>query len=361
MDPAERHGIAHRRKGFNVSSQTQPFRSPRQALVLIRAGMNYLHEIQGRRLAEALRSLGLVVDVRDLSEEVVGNYDWCVLSNISEIFFGDGSSGGMTGAALTTSGKELALAAVRRLRPYCRAVSCCLLDCTDLASFAAIRRRSQPAGIDTILDIGFRDQRAALAPSVRSLYRYIPNGLTPSEQEAVSQEKSEEERPIPWVFIGHASAHRVSLVNNLITRVDPRGFVYMPNVGKVAVKDVQQLNQRQYETVLRKSRYHIWFSHRQHFCLESERFRMSLLTGCVPIKVISEDEDRPRSLPFDYLVLRESEAAERIRRFDFYEIRRRFRADFLAFPSLARGLATFLTAQSLSLGGEPTIIQSQAA
>jgi hypothetical protein len=348
-------------KGLTVSSQTQPFRSTGQALVLIRAGMNYLHEIQGRRLAEALRSLGVVVDVRDLSGEVVENYDLCVLSNISEIFFGSGSSGGMTGADSTTSGKESALSAVRRLRPYCRAVACCLLDCTDIASAAAIRRRCQMAGIDTILDLGFRDQSAALAPSARSLYHFIPNGLTPSEQEAVKPERSEEERPIPWVFIGHASVHRVSLVNNLITRVDPRGFVYMPNVGKVAVKDVQQLNQRQYETVLRKSRYHIWFSHHQHFCLESERFRLSLLTGCVPIKVISEDEDRAPSPPFDYLVLRESEAAEKIRQLDFHEIRRRFRADFLAFPSLAGGLAKFLISHSLLPGGQRTIIESQAA
>lgn len=323
--------------------------------------MNSFHEIQGRRLAEALRSLGLVVDVCDLSGEVEENYDWCVVSNISEVLFGYGSSGDMTDADLSAAGKELALATVRRLRPFCRAVSCCLLDCIDIASSAAIRRRCQTAGIDTILDLGFRDQSATLAPSVRPLYHFIPNGLTPSEEEAVSQEKSEEERPIPWVFIGHASAHRVSLVNNLITHVDPRGFVYMPNVGKVAVRDVQQLNQRQYETVLRKSRYHIWLSHHQRFCLESERFRLSLLTGCVPIKVISEDEDRVPSLPFDYLVLRESEAAERIRQFDFHEIRRRFRADFLTFPSLAQGLAKFLISQSLLPGGAPTIIQSQAA
>jgi hypothetical protein len=323
--------------------------------------MNYFHELHERRLTEVLRSLGWVVDVGNLGEQIGEEYDWCVLTHISSMLFGSESVAGMTGARLTTEGKQPVLAAIRRLHPCCRAVACCLHDCTDFALYEEIQRLCRATGIDSILDFGFRDQSAALPPSVRSLYHFIPNGLTSSEQEAVSREKSEEERPIPWVFIGHATVHRVALVNNLITRVDPRGFVYMPNLGKVAVKDVQQLSQRQYETVLRKCHYQIWLSQDQHFCLESERFRLSLLTGCVPIKVISEDEDRPSSLHFDYLVLRESEAAEKIRQFDFYEMRRRFRADFLAFPSLAEGLARFLISRSLLPGGQPMIVQSQAA
>ncbi len=176
----------------------------------------------------------------------------------------------------------------------------------------------------------------------------------------MSQER-DEERSIPWVFIDHASARRVAVVNDLITRLDPCGFVYMPNEGTVASKAVQQLNQRQYETVLRKCRYHIWYSQHQHFCLESERFRLSLLAGCVPIKIVPEDQDRPSPLPFNYLVVRESEAAEKVRQFSFHEIRRRFRADFLAFPALADGLAKFLMSRSLLPGWQPTIVASQAA
>lgn len=329
--------------------------------MLTPAGMNYFHELHGGRLAEALRSLGLVVDAGKLGEQIEESYDWCVLTNITEILFGSGSVASLTGPNLTTEGKQTSLDAIRRLRPFCRSVACCLHDCTDIASCEEIQRRCQAIGVDTILDFGFRDQSAVLTPSARSIYHFIPNGLTASEQEVVKSEKSEEERPIPWVFIGHANAHRVALVSNLITRVDPRGFVYMPNLGKVAVKDVQQLNQRQYETVLRKCQYHVWSSHDQHFGQESERFRMSLLTGCVPIKVIPEDEDRPSSLPFDYLILRESEAAEKMRQFDFHEIRRRFRADFRAFPSLAEGLAKFLISRSLLPDREPSIIPAQAA
>jgi hypothetical protein len=323
--------------------------------------MNYLDEQHGRRLTEALRTLGWVVDVGNLGGQIEEEYDWCVLTNISQMLFGSESVAGMTGASLTTEGKQSALAAIQRLHPYCRAVACCSQDCTDLASYEEIQRLCRVAGIDSTLDFGFHDQSAALPASMRSLYHFIPNGLTSSEQETVSREKNEEERPIPWVFIGHATVHRVVLINNLITRVDPRGFVYMPNLGKVAVKEMQQLGQRQYETVLRKCRYHIWFSQHQHFCLESERFRLSLLTGCVPIKIISDGEATASSLPFDYLVLRESEAAEKIRQFNFHEMRRRFRADFLIFPSLAEGLAKFLISRSLLPDGQPIIVQPQAA
>lgn len=349
MNPVHRHRIAIAvEERLDVSSQSHTPRSTQKALVLIPAGMNYYHELHGHRLAEALRSLGLVVDVGNLGEQIDATYDLCVLTNISEMLFGSGSAAGVTSA-------------IGHLRPYCRAVACCLHDSTDINSYEEFQRRYQATGIGTILDIGFHDRSAALPPSVRSLYHFVPNGLTSSEQEAASREKSEEERPIPWVFIGHATAPRVALVNNLITRVDPRGFVYMPNLGKDAVKEVQTLNQRQYETVLRKCCYHIWFSPYQHFCLESERFRLSLLTGCVPIKVIAEHEDGPSSVPFDYLALRESEAAGKIRQFDFHEMWRRFHADFLAFPSLAEGLAKFLISRSLLPGGQPSIVQSKAA
>ena len=344
-----------------MSPQAQIFRSPQRALVLIPAGMNYIQELHGRRLAEALRALGLVVDLGNLGEQFEETYDLCVLTNITQMLFGHELAGGLTDVNLVTEEKRLALAAIRSLRSYCRVLACCLFDCIDSSTYKEIQRYCQATEIDAILDFGFHNRSALLASSVRSVYHFIPNGLTPSEQESVNQQKSEEDRAIPWVFIGQASARRVYVVNDLITRLDPRGFVDMPNEGKVASKTVQQLNQRQYETVLRKSRYHIWYSQHQHFCLESERFRLSLLAGCIPIKVVPEDQDKPSSLPFDYLVMRESEAADRIRQFNFHEIQRRFRADFLAFPSLAEGLLKFLVSRSLLPGWQPSMVKSQAA
>ncbi|MHB1422059.1 MAG: hypothetical protein ACYC3I_02455 [Gemmataceae bacterium] len=330
-----------------MSSQSQMAISSRRVLVLIPSGMNYFYELHGHRLAEALRNLGFLAEVGNLSEQLKENYDWCVLTNISEILLSYGPAGA-NDANMTAERERLALAAIRRLHQNCRAVACCSLDCASTTWYEWIQRRCQATGINTILDFGLHDQSAALSSAARALYHYLPNGLTPTEQEAVRRAKNdEEERPIPWLFVGHATAHRVALVDHFVTHVDPCGFVYMPSLSKVTAKDSQHLNQQQYDTVMRKSRYQIWCSHHQHFYLESERFRMSLLAGCVPIKVVSEELEIPSEVPFDYLVVRESEAAEKVRQFNFQDIRRRFQADFLAFPSLAAALEKFLISQAI--------------
>lgn len=337
-----------------MSCQSQLAPSLRRALVLIPEGMNYFYELHGHRVAEALRALGFRVEVGHLTEEIEENYDWCVLTNISEILLSYNSAGGPSDSPMTAEKEQLALAAIRRLHQNCRAIACCSLDCASTVWYEWIQRRCQSSGINTILDFGLYDQSMVLSPSARWFYRYIPNGLTPSEQEAVQrgQTDEEEQRPIPWVFIGHATANRVVLLDHLINQVDPRGFVYMPSLSKITAKASQHLNQQQYDTVMRKSRYQVWCSHHQHFYMESERFRMSLLAGCVPLKVVSDDHEMPPHLPFDYLVLRESEVARQMRQYDFREIRRRFYGDFLAFPSMAASLAKFLTSQAILPAGE---------
>ena len=84
------------------------------------------------------------------------------------------------------------------------------------------------------------------------------------------------------------------------------------------------------------------FAHHQHFYMESERFRMSLLAGCVPIKVVPPDQVVPPGLVFGGLVLSETDVAQRLHAFDFRAIRRRFRDDFRGLPGLSESLATFL-------------------
>lgn len=331
-----------------MSSPLQMDSSLRRALVLIPAEMNYFYELHGHRLAEALRSLGFRVKVGYLTEQIEETYDWGVLTNINEIVVSYNPTGGAINSPMTAEREHSALTAIWRLHQNCRAVSCCSLDCASTVWYEWIQRRCQVVGIHTILDFGLHDQSEALNTAARKFYHYIPNGLTPSEQEALRRsQKEDEERPIPWVFVGHATAGRVVLVDHLINQVDPQGFVYMPSLSKVTAKASQHLNQQQYHTVMRKSRFQVWCSHHQHFYLESERFRMSLLAGCVPLKVVSDEQDVPPDVPFDYLILRESEVAEKMRQFDFRKMRRRFNADFLEFPSLAAGVAKFLTAQGI--------------
>ena len=60
--------------------------SKRRALVLISGkSNNYFYNLCGRRLAETLRELAFEVDVTTLAEHPNNTYDWCVLSNISEV------------------------------------------------------------------------------------------------------------------------------------------------------------------------------------------------------------------------------------------------------------------------------------
>src|SRR5262249_8445025 len=80
------------------------------------------------------------------------------------------------------------------------------------------------------------------------------------------------------------------------------------------------------------------------FYMESERFRMSLLAGSVPVKVVRDRKVVPGGLSFDYLVLDEEEVAGRLREMDFRAVRQRFRDDYRAVPGVAAGLAGYLAA-----------------
>ena len=87
------------------------------------------------------------------------------------------------------------------------------------------------------------------------------------------------DRHIPWAFVGHMTESRVALVDFLVHQFDPGGFVYIPTLAPYTETDSPHLNQREFERVLYHTRYQMWRSHHEHFYLEPERFRTSLLTG----------------------------------------------------------------------------------
>jgi len=246
-----------------------------------------------------------------------------------------------------TWGEELAaIDAIRRLHADCRVVTACSLDCVGTPWYTAIEQRCAAAGIATVLDFGLHDQSRSLGPDGperRPAYWYVPNGLTPSERRAVDA-PADDHRPLPWAFVGHTTASRAALVDRLMQQVDPRGFVYMPGIGKITEKGSPHLNQKQFDAVLRRTRYQVWCSHHAHFYMESERFRMSLLAGSVPVKVVRDRKVVPGGLSFDYLVLDEEEVAGRLREADFRAVRQRFRDDYRAVPGVAAGLAGYLVA-----------------
>ena len=326
--------------------QAQP--PSRTALVIVPAGLNYFYELHGRRVAEALRTLGFGVERGTLGAYLERPFDWCVLTNITETLISHAQQGALdVSRQITPAQERAALEAIRRLHKYCASMACCSLDCVSTTWYEWIQRRCEATGITTILDFGLHDQSASLSAPDRSMYHFITNGLTPSERRMVDRSEDDEERPIPWSFVGHVTLNRAALVDRLVQQLDPCGFVYLPQLGKVTVKGSPHLNETQYEAVLRRCRFHVWCAHHRHFYMESERFRMSLLAGCVPIKVVAPEQAVPAGLVFGDLVLSEADVAQRLRAFDFRAVRRRFRDDFRSLPGLSESLATFLRTRGI--------------
>jgi hypothetical protein len=302
----------------------------RSALVLIPGMVNYFYNLNGRRIAEALRELHFKVDIGQLATCPEREYDWCILVNITEVLagFGDQAAG---------------LEKIRALRKRCRAMASCSLDCVATPWYHRLQEYCTQAGVEAILDLGLYDQRAYLPEASRAMYHFIPSGLTSSEvRELEAATGTDSERNIPWAFIGHLTPERAAIVDFLIQAVDPRGFVYLPGLAPYTEKGSPHLNQQQFERVLRHTRYQVWCSHHSHFYMEPERFRTSLLTGGVPVKVVESRGKLPKSVPFSYLLVEESQLHERLQERVFRQVRRRFQQDFLRLPRLHGSLADFL-------------------
>lgn len=302
----------------------------RTALVLIPGSINYFYNLNGRRIAEALGELGFAVDVRTLTECPERDYDCCILVNVTEVLlsFGDQDAG---------------LEKLRTLRRRCRSLTSCSLDCVATHWYERLCELCRAAEVDTILDLGLCDQRKHLSENQRPLYHFVASGLIPSERQALAAlETADEERPIPWAFVGHFTPHRAALVDLLVRAVDPRGFVYLPALAPYTEQGSPHLNQGQYEAVLRRTRFQLWCSHHHHFYMEPERFRTSLLTGGVPVKVVESKAGLAESAPFRYLVVHEDDLRTWLRAGAFDRVRRRFRDDFRRMKNLEHGLADFL-------------------
>jgi hypothetical protein len=317
-------------QGRNPTLTARP-RNQCSALVVVPVGQNYFYPLHGRRIAECLRELGCSVDVCPLSACPERHYDWCILVNISEVVQSFGN-------------EPAALARVRRLAGRCRATASASLDCVSTDWYQRIHDYCDRTGIKTIVDFGLHDQSPSLPVKLRQSYHYVPNGLTASEARAVRSGAEEPERTIPWAVIAHVTPWRATIVDRLVRQVDPRGFVYLPQLAPIKETGSPHLNQAQFEKVLRQTRYQVWCSHHPHFYMESERFRTSLLCGSVPIKVIEDGQEIPEGAPFDYLIVKEEELSRRLWSFDFHALRSRFREDYLRLPGLTSGLSSFLTA-----------------
>jgi hypothetical protein len=314
-----------------------PKAASRRALILIPGTVNYFYNQSGHRIAEALGELGFGVDITTLGALEPADYDLCVLSNISEILHAHGDEWDGLSRIAAVGGR-------------CRAMVSLGIDCVSTAWYQRIRDFSARVGASLILDLGLFDQGPFLRPEHRTNYRFVFSGLTPSEGRALELlGEDDTERTIPWAFVGALTPDRIAMVDHLVQVVDPGGFVYMPWPAPYPEEGSPHLNQQQFERVLGRTRYQIWCSGHSYFYMEPERFRTSLLTGGVPIKIVESQSQVPASVPLDYLMIELAELDGRLTAGVFPRLRRRFRDDWRRFPTLVEELARVFRAEGIEV------------
>ncbi|QDV39609.1 hypothetical protein [Tautonia plasticadhaerens] len=277
-----------------------------KALVLIPGTINYFYNTTGRRVSEALTGLGLRVAIRTLAEAEADARrgeepaDLCMVMNVGEVLLGGGD-------------RDAGIRRLRALGPF-RLLANVGLDSVRTHWFGDLSSWCERAGVGTILDLGLVDQSDWVPPGIGVSYRFVPDGLTASEFRALEAAAGRgDDRPIPWSFVGHVTADRAGFVDHLVNAVDPSGFVYMPPLEPYTEAGSPHLNHDQFLAVLGKSRYHIWCSHHPYFYMEPERFRLSVLSGCVPIKALIDGQEPPDDAPLRPMMVPQEELSEALR------------------------------------------------
>src|SRR5262249_11799004 len=128
----------------------------------------YFYNLNGRRLAEALTTLGFAVDVTTLRDCPQREYDWCILVNITEVLHAYGS---------TDEGLEQ-IKAVRRRCPRAGAAS---PGSVQTPWFGRLLELRAAAGVHDVVDLGLYNQVDRLPAQIRRGYHFVFSGLTPSE------------------------------------------------------------------------------------------------------------------------------------------------------------------------------------
>lgn len=277
-----------------------------KALLLIPGTINYFYNTTGRRVAEALSELGMQVELRTLLEAEADARrggepaDLCLVMNAGEVLLGTGD-------------RESGARRLRDLGPF-RLLANVALDSVQTHWYGDLAWWCDRAGVGTILDLGLVDQSEWIPEGLSSSYRFVPDGLTASERRTLEAEAIRDgDRPIPWSFVGHVTPDRAAFVDHLVSAVDPSGFVYVPPLEPYTESGSPHLNHDQFLAVLGKSRYHIWCSHHSFFYMEPERFRLSVLSGCVPIKVLINGQKVPEGAPLGPLMVPREELSEALR------------------------------------------------
>lgn len=306
-----------------------------RCLIIIPGSVNYFYNQCGRRLQESLLEIGVDVTLATLETYTNNTYDICIFTNIHESLFALGNE------------KE-GMIHIQKLIASSKATVTIAIDCVSTPWYGKTDKLAKKLGIGKVIDLGLCDQSSMLTRDEKKRYRFLFSGLTPSEDTMVrSIDSSPGERKIPWAFIGHSTRFRVAVVDLLIQEVAPDGFVYMPSPAPYTEKGSPHLNQQQYELVLTKAKYQIWTSHHTHFYMEPERYRTSLITGGVPIKImVSRDQVLPDA-PFQWSMTGVDSIKSAMKGKDFSEMRTAFVKEWQTYPSLSQELESLLAELNL--------------
>jgi hypothetical protein len=299
------------------------------ALVVVPAAAHYLHELEGRRLGECLAALGYAVEVASLPLAPRRSYELCCVSSPREVL------------PLGNAPAE-ASAALAQLRRASRVMLGFTSEPVALPAFGRSWELVRSSGWDGLIDVGLHCQGRRLLPAQRKGCRFLLDGLTPIERTQLQGAPPPGERPLPWVCIGSQAPQRAALADYLVQHAQPGGAVYLTSRPLGPSVPGRSLDRPAYERLLRSARFQVWCSRHLSFHLEPARFRMSVLAGCVPIKVVLTPHLEGEGGPFPYLVTDLMRLPALVDPGRGPTLWRRLRADYLALPSLAAGLAGLL-------------------
>ncbi len=153
-----------------------------------------------------------------------------------------------------------------------------------------------PISYDAVIDVGFVSQKEKL-PDSDVPYHFLFNGPTREEKRKIEQSKPSG-RSIPWTFVGHRRDDRFALAAELVERLDPGGFLFLPNPGTGVVRMKNgKIGPSGLEAVLSRTEYYVWMSHHTFMYYESFRFIEALTGGAVPCKITHETEWEQSGIP----------------------------------------------------------------
>jgi len=299
---------------------------PARALVVIPGPVNYFNNRLGHRVAEVLKGFGWTVSVSSLRAVVEDELDWCFLVSAAEIVHGHGD-------------REDAMRRIAVLKNRSRRLALVILECAASRWAEPDYKLVRELGIDLYLDLNLLSQLEVVPADMRRRYHFVFNGLTRSERAAAEARLAAPgDRPIPWTFVGLLTPTRARLAHRLVRDVAPDGFLYLPSPREPYAEGSPHLSEDQFAAVLSRSRVQVWCSQFEHFFLEAERFRMSLLTGSVPFKVLLRPVETPFGSPFSRLLGDVDDLCGRLRELDFERTRQLFAEEFLELPGLEQSL-----------------------